>query len=385
MTVNARESAAVARGAAKALALALPIAHYDDAVDRAFNVRSLPTIVLADREGRIRARWDNYVPDFETEVAAKVRALLDEKPDARRRVVAQVMAGAGRLGVLWTREMTAPVLGVALLDDPDAGRLVGAASGDQILLVRPDGSIATRRKLPPASAGRLRRVGGSGPALYDAVSFRPGRPELLWIDTRGGATHAWTAASPLLDVAALPPSAGEPAQGRLVLASIAGVSVAGPVGAETAWPDAAGETRAIAVSGSGAGAIVASLAASGRLRRFDAGGRLLQEIDAPEGSRAILIGGDGGSAMGVLPASTRAFARGRVFPGGREQAVAATDAGQLVVVELATGSVAFRARWPGIDEICVGDLDGDGIDEIAVASGKSITLLGAAPAPSAGK
>jgi thiol-disulfide isomerase/thioredoxin len=377
ITINARESAAAARSAAKALALDLPIASYDDSVDRAFGVRSLPTIILADREGRIRRRWDSYVPNFDAEVAAKIRALLVEEPSAQQRLIAEVQAGGGLLEVRWTRELASPIVGLAVMDDRESGRRIAAASGDQLLLVRPDGSVAARRKLPVASAGRLRWTSPSGPALYDAVTFRPGRPEVTWIDTRTGATHGWSASSPLLDVAVLPPSPPEAPRTRLVLATIAGISVAGPDGPETAWAEGAGETRAVAVGRNGGTPGVVALATGGALRRFDASGKKQIEVQVPPGSRGIVLSDAAAAGFGVLPSSARAAARGRFLPGGREQVVAASEAGQLVLVEVSTGSVVFRARWPGIDEIVAGDIDADGVDEIVVAAGKTLTVLGA--------
>jgi hypothetical protein len=49
------------------------------------------------------------------------------------------------------------------------------------------------------------------------------------------------------------------------------------------------------------------------------------------------------------------------------------------VVDIETGRVVFRARWPEVVALAATDLDGDGHDELLVASGRDLTVLERAP------
>ena len=50
----------------------------------------------------------------------------------------------------------------------------------------------------------------------------------------------------------------------------------------------------------------------------------------------------------------------------------------LALLDEATGAIQFEAIWPSVTELAASDLDGDGRDELLVASGRSITAVGAA-------
>jgi len=69
---------------------------------------------------------------------------------------------------------------------------------------------------------------------------------------------------------------------------------------------------------------------------------------------------------------------GRFLPGDGRQLAVATYAGRLVLIDEATGAIQFEAIWPGVKELAGADLDGDGRDELLVASGRSVTALGVA-------
>ncbi len=79
--------------------------------------------------------------------------------------------------------------------------------------------------------------------------------------------------------------------------------------------------------------------------------------------------------VGVLPAGTASVATGSFLGDARRQIAVTTEAGELFVIDLATGEIRLRARWPGVGALMATDLDGDGADELFVADGGALTLL----------
>lgn len=382
VTINARESVITAESAADGLGLKLPIGFYDSSLDRAFSVRSLPTVVLADRNGRIRARWDTHVPDYEEEIAGRVRSLLGDDPEGAPRKIADVLAGGGLFQIEWTRELAATIGGMAVSPAAGGGQRIALVSGGQLLSLEPDGKVETRYRLP-AGAGRLCRSAAEGEGRFELVSFRPGGKEVLRIDTRDGKARVWTAPAPILDLAVLTPRPAPSSGGRWMIGSVDGLELADPDGQTAHWAEGAGETCAVGISGSGSTMRAVALTTAGQLRWFDLAGRVLAESRAPRGSWKLVLAGPT-AGVGVVPASVSAVASGRFLGTGSAQVALATASGQLVVVDTASGEARFRARWPGITELGSGDLDGDGQDELLVAADRSITVvkaIAAAPPP----
>jgi len=377
VTVNARESVEVARNTAQALKLTLPVGYYDDALDRAFNVRALPTIVLADGDGRMRSRWDSYVPDFDGEVASKVRSILGSDPEGAPKRVAEVLAGGALLRIEWLRELAGPVGGIAVVRNPEGGARVAVTSHEQLLVLEATGKIDRRHELP--GAGMLRSLGGGAQGRFDLVSFRPGRQEFVWIESTTGASHTSTAASVLLDVAVQTPSPPERPEPRLILGSVDGVSTTLSEGPEARFGEGSGEIVSVTATLGGAQRRITALARDGRLSWFEPLGTMLGRQWAPSESRT-LIAEEGGVGVGTLPPAAIAAAVGRFLDGERAQVAIATTSGQLVLVDLVTGKVRFRAKWPGISALAAGDLDGDGRDELLVAAGKTLAVLRRPPA-----
>ncbi len=380
VTVNARESRQAAESARRALGISLPMAHYDDAADRSFRVRALPTLILADRDGRIRARWDNYVPDFEGEVAAKVRSLLRNKFDPAPHRAAEVLAGAGTLKVLWMRELSAPIEGVAV-SRARAGAPIAATVGGKLVTFGADGAIVSRREIPPAGAGRLRSVQDGAREGEDLVGFRPGRQEFVWLDSRSGAARTTAVSRPIFDLQLLPHGVVADAPPRLAVATDRGVATVGSDGRETAWPAPTEEICALAFPGHANGPRAVTASRSGVLGWNEIAGKEVGRAALPEASCGGLLTDDGIAGAGVLPDATTASVVGRFVDSARPQAAVATSTGQLAIVELFSGTVRFRARWPGIGALAGGDLDGDGQDELVVAAGRTIAVLGRAVAP----
>ena len=87
IAINSQESDTTIRATVEAIGLKLPIGKYDSAVGQAFRVRSLPTVILVDRQGRMRARWDGYVPGLEQNIARQTRDLLGDDPAGAKRSI----------------------------------------------------------------------------------------------------------------------------------------------------------------------------------------------------------------------------------------------------------------------------------------------------------
>ena len=71
-----------------------------------------------------------------------------------------------------------------------------------------------------------------------------------------------------------------------------------------------------------------------------------------------------------------ATASGRLFPGDGEQLAVLTEAGDCVVLNETDGVVRWRARWPDIADLTIGDLDGDGIDELVLGGLRRLMVVG---------
>ena len=94
------------------------------------------------------------------------------------------------------------------------------------------------------------------------------------------------------------------------------------------------------------------------------------------GAERLLAARDDG-AITATRSVTASVSGSFLREGGRQLAVA-TYSGHLLLLDEASGRVVFDAVWAGVHDLAVADLDGDGRDELLVASGHTVTALGAA-------
>jgi len=133
LTVNMQEPDDVALRFARANDLKMPIGRYSGLLDDALRVRSLPTLLVVDRERRIRARFDAKTGNVEREIADFARGLLEETADPGPEI-AVVLDGRDALAVRWSRPAVAAVLGLAVLPGVVPGeRMVMAATGWEVV------------------------------------------------------------------------------------------------------------------------------------------------------------------------------------------------------------------------------------------------------------
>ena len=372
IAVNADEPEPIVRDFVKQLALKLPIALYDDAFSQALRVKSLPTVLLVDKAGRVRHRWDGYGAGLEVTIAERVRALLAEAGDAvpPGRHLADVVEGAGRFEVAWATDLPPSfrVSGLSVLGAGAGGRIVTTA-GDMLAVLTPDGTIGTKIQVP--SSGLRLFAPASGTSEIDVVAWRPGSPDLIAVDLDGKRLRPWTAPSPVLDVDA----AGD----RAVFATLGGVAVGDLTTGAFERKGQPLPLRSVAAYGEG-GSRVAVLDDTEKLAWLAADGTAAgPAASTPAYSWALACAGPDG-AVGVVPSTVMATACGTLSKGGGgRQAALALRTGDLIVVDLADGRVRFRAAWPGIGELTAADLDGDGVDELLVGAGRTIAALKSVP------
>jgi hypothetical protein len=93
------------------------------------------------------------------------------------------------------------------------------------------------------------------------------------------------------------------------------------------------------------------------------------------GAERLLDAEESGAIAG--PRTVVAAVSGRFLPEGGRQLAVATYAGHLTILDVPTGRIVFDAAWPDVHELAATDLDGDGRDELLVASARSVTALSA--------
>jgi thiol-disulfide isomerase/thioredoxin len=364
LAVNMHEPDEEVRRFAARLGLTLPIARYGASAQAAFGVEALPTTLIADREGRIRARLERYHPNVGEQTTRVVSELLGAAaPEGEE--IARIDAGSDALSVLWSRTLPRDVhdLELAPVEGASPGTVLVAA-GWEVFALDARGADLFRRRLGPG-VERLRAdaTAGAGAVVF---GFRPVGTRVVRFRVDPGSDVPLAVSFNVLDLLVEP---GGDAPSVLV-ATLSGVRRLGPDGTGLA---ARGDLGTVWALVRGGPAHVGALGEEGRLFWLDPSLATVREDRVREDSRAVLSGPPG-TGMGVAPGAMIDGAVGRFLDTTGWQVAVASD-GQLLVLGGETGEERIRARWPGISSVAAGDLDADGRPELLVGSGRRVTAL----------
>jgi thiol-disulfide isomerase/thioredoxin len=372
VAINAQEPDELARKTANSLGLTLPVGRYTNAAHRELRVSAIPTVILADRDGRVRERWNGYVTGLEQAIADKVGALLDDDSPGEPVAVARVLSGEGRFRVRWRREIQSRASGVAVGIAPDGAPRITVAGPGRVSSLGADGRTHGRFTVPP-EVGRL--VGGDidGDGRPELVGFRPGGERLVLVEASAGRHRVIDAPATVLDVA-VSTQARDGGGGGLALATVDGLY---RIEVDDGTATRVGEPgRRTGVAAPGGGELVALDKDRGLTWHGDEGAPT-GHARGPSDGWALVADGES-AGVGVLPAGDVVSATGSFSGRGRREVAVAGPSGQLVVADIETGKTVFRARWAGVAALAAGDLDADGHDELLVAESGALTVLEAA-------
>lgn len=373
MLVNVGETPTEAIPFVRSLGLEVPVAGYNATLDEALDVEALPTLLLVDRRGEIRGRWDGYRPGLVDEISDVVETILTSDGPAQSRV-AGVMRGNGRIRVDWLRGVSGQIEGLTAVPRTGGAEELLVSQGRRLATYGADGRV-TRDWVGLPATGQLRLAPGASPGSALVGCFRRGGTSVVLVDLPSGASTERASPDPVFDVA---PRGAAAADATVALATIGGLRRSEPGGA-TATIDESGTFSSLARSDDDG---LLALRAGSAVRRLDA---TLAEVDAAPVAVAgsawrLVTVQDAVDGWGVLPATTIGATDGRFLPtiGSPNQLALAFDDGRLAIVDAADGAILFEAVWPGIESLAAVDFDGDGVDELAVSTGGELGVLRAA-------
>jgi thiol-disulfide isomerase/thioredoxin len=368
LAINMDEDAVRAADSAKRLGLTMPIGLNKADTYLALGVRTLPSLFAVDKQGRLRARWDGYKVGIETEIAATVDKLLADDTSGTTKPIASVVSGPGVLQARWYRDLTGTADGVLGLPAGAVGLArVVASGGDQLVSFDAAGEVVARVKTGSAP-GRLLDFGTTADGTREVAGFRPGGTTVSVVALRSGAERTIAIPAPMLDVVVVSDAAG--GGRRLVTATMNGAASAAAGDAKaTLLPEASSVRSLATVSGGG----IVTLSENGSIAPLADPKKVWPH--RAEGAERLLVAREDGAVTATR--SVTAAASGTFLPGGGRQLAVATYAGHVALIDEATGRVLFDALWAAVHDLAAVDLDGDGLDELLVASGRSVAVLGA--------
>ena len=370
VAINVDEDAATAAASAKRLGLTMPIAINDAAFYREVGARSLPTLLVVDREGRIRGRWNGYRRGWEVEIAAKVDEVLAGDANGLNHPVAKVITGAGKLRGLWARDLPGNVEGlVAMPPGAPNGARAWVSAANMLIPLTADGETMAAAASTMV-AGKLLDFGLNAEGSREIAAYRPGGTSIGIFSIMSGTERRVSLAQAISDAAVGTQATGD--RRHLAVLTAGGVSVSGGMGSGSRPLDGTASVRAVAGS---PGRGVLALRDDGAITFLDAGGAAWP--NKAEGAERILAALDEGVFAG--PRTAIAAVVGRFLPGDGRQLAVGTYAGHLALLDVASGKVLFDAVWPDLHDLAATDLDGDGLDDLIVGAGRSVVALGAAP------
>lgn len=366
LAINAGEPAEIAREYAQALGLAMPVGTYSTEVREAFTFSMLPLVVIADRWGRMRARWDGYEPGYELKIAEVARSFIaEEEPPADK--LAETLAAGGLLSAAWSRDLVGHVTGVTVVPGVGDGKRVLASVGRTLALYKPDGQTEEFWETE-FDAGRPRALAGADADAYFAVLFHPGSERLVILRLPEGVIERISAPEPIFDAIPLGPSS-------MLLAAYEGVLQLSADGEQVERLEDFGGASSVGLLGEGDGGRAIALEFGGRLSWLDPSNESAARIQTSEDGWRLLAHESLPGEAGIVPMAVTAAVTGSFLKEGSAQAALATSEGRLLLVDLESGRQLYHALWPEISDLASGDLDGDGRDELVVASGSRLSVL----------
>lgn len=379
VTINLEEPEATARMFAEALGLDMPIVVSDGKEAATLHVESLPALIVVDRLGRIRRRWDGNETGLDAKLAELVDELLDDARAVSTENIAEVVHGAGLYEPLFSVEFPARIDGFVALGpgEVDPGGWALIVAGGNLALLASDGGVLRRHEVGRVP-GLLRRADLDGDGSAELLGFRRGAREVALLDAAlpdddAGDPPVWQAPAPVLALELV--AARGAHAGQVLLGTTAGLyraTLEGPPFEAVEGPD-----DVLDIAFTPAGTFL--LQSGGRLWRLDDEGRAAEVAAVDVDARSLLAAPRHGERAlpGLAPAAVRAATA--LPPVGEAARLAvATAGGQLVVLDAAQGTAAFRARWDGIQLLGSGDADGDGAPELVVIAGRRLSALRAA-------
>jgi len=376
VAVNYLEQLDVAGAFVQSLGLNLPIGMHTEAMQKAFRIESMPTVVVIDARGRVRGRWGGYEEAIEDDLSGLVRGLIAEEREPGIQL-GEVLVGDGVLRAEWTHRAKRPIEGVAVAPGPEGDPRIAVARFRDLDFFSGDG----RHLLTIAGRELLGRLVVGADAGQEIVSYRAGGTSVSRWSEGMDRLEAWEAPSPLFDLALVPASDAEEA--KLALAGLDGLWLAGRSGTELRRIEPFAQVAGVGWVGDAATGRLWVLGTDGVLSRLDRGMNVTDRRAIPDVGWTLVTAHRLDAGAGVAPPGVRAAVTGRFLgAAGGGQVALALDSEQLVVLDLDDGSERFRARWPQITNLAAGDVDGDGRDELVVASGVFLTLVRGADAPS---
>lgn len=330
VAVNVDEPDNVAMAMISGLGLSLPVGRFNDRLAGILDSRTLPAVLLLDGEGRIRKRWSGYREGIVELFRREIHTLLAGDPGGFSPMLGAGTVHGDRYGVRWSRDLSRPVGGLAVLTTPDGVPVVVATSGRELVSLRRDGKIVGRLDAPTGMVSLL-AVDLNDDGVRDLVGYRRGSRKVATYDFIARAGTTWDAPAGLFSMRARQ-EAGRPPE---------------------LWAGTADGVLRLAADGSSLG---------------DAG-------QAAGGGTWTQVTGEGMSGFGVGSSEVLAAAAGRFGGGESDQIALSTKDGTVLILEAGTGALQYKASWSGVTALAAGDLDGDGVDELLVASGGYVTAL----------
>jgi hypothetical protein len=330
-------------------------------------------VVLLDREGRLRARWDGYRDGLEEAIARKVDALLTDDREAAPVEIARVDPGEWATAILWSVEFPAPVGGVAFFRRADGTPAVAASTGDSLALLDALGRTVQRLRVP----SDVFRVAAASPGSNREarlLAWREGGDRAIEIRPEGEQVRAILAPGVVWDVTEAAPAGAEAPD--LAWATPEGVFVTAPDGSS---PRRVGEpfpARRLAARPRASGPSFLVLDDAGSVRTVGEPPSPGSSLRRLPGATGLLRGAGGLGLFG--PPVVDAVELDLSGPGTPGVAVAAFP-NRLALARVSDGRVVWSASWEGVMDLQTGDLDGDGVAELLVASGRRVTAVRLGP------